>query len=129
MSIQNNHETQRDSEVFLPKKYAKIGKTLDIEGEISGQENLRIEGRFHGKITLDQYDVFIEQNAIVKADIHAKNVQIRGQIEGNVFAAEKVHIEKNGHMKGDIFACRISIDDGAQFKGSVKIDNPNLTSS
>jgi len=128
MSRQNNHETPGESEIFSLEQYAKIGKTLDIEGEISGQENLRIEGRFHGKITLDQYDVFIEHNANVKAEIHAKNVQIRGRVEGNVFAAEKVHIDKDGHMNGDIFASRISIDDGAQFKGSLKIDTPNPSS-
>lgn len=128
MSGQNNHEEQRESERFPPEKYAKIGKTLDIVGEISGQENISIEGRFQGKISLDQNDVFIEHNATVKAEIHAKNVQIRGQVEGNVFAAEKVHIEKDGHMNGDIFASRISIDDGAQFKGSVKINTHKLTS-
>ncbi len=117
-----------ESEIFPPEKHAKLGKTLDIEGEISGQENISIEGRFQGNISLDQNDVFIEHNATVKAEIHAKNVQIRGQVEGNVFAAEKVHIEKNGRMSGDIFASRISIDDGAQFNGSVKIDTPDFSS-
>ncbi len=128
MSGQNNHEKQMESEIFPPEKHAKLGKTLDIEGEISGQENISIEGRFQGNISLDQNDVFIEHNATVKAEIHAKNVQIRGQVEGNVFAAEKVHIEKNGRMSGDIFASRISIDDGAQFNGSVKIDTPDFSS-
>jgi len=112
-------------EIFSPEHFAKIGNTLDIEGEISGQENLSIEGRIQGKINLDQNNVIIKQNATVKAEIHAKNVQIKGRIEGNVFAAEKVHIEKGGHMNGDIFASRITIEDGAQFKGSVKIDTPN----
>lgn len=128
MSRQNNPKEQRESEIFPPERYAKIGKTLDIEGEISGQENISIEGRFQGKINLDQHDVFIEHDAIVKAEIHAKNVQIRGKVEGNVFAAEKVHIDNNGRMKGDIFASRISIDDGAQFNGSVKIDTPDSSS-
>ncbi len=128
MSRQNNLEEQRESEIFPPEQYAKIGKTLDIEGEISGQENISIEGRFQGNISLDQNDVFIEHSATVKAEIHAKNVQIRGQVEGNIFAAEKVHIEKDGRMNGDIFASRISIDDGAQFKGSVKIDIPDSSS-
>lgn len=128
MSGPDNHKEQRESEIFPPEKYTKIGKTLDIEGEISGQENISIEGRFQGKISLDQNDVFIEHNATVKAEIHAKNVQIKGQVEGNIFAAEQVHIEKDGRMNGDIFASRISIDDGAQFKGSVKIDTPDSSS-
>lgn len=128
MSGQNNHEGQRESERFPPEQYTKTGKTLDIEGEISGQENLSIEGRFQGKIILNQNDLIIEHNATVKAEIHAKNVQIRGLIEGNIFAAKKVHIEKNGHMNGDIIASRISIDEGAHFKGSVKINAPNSSS-
>ncbi len=128
MPGQNTHKEQRESEVFPHEKYAKIGKTLDIEGDISGQENISIEGRFQGKIRLEQNDVFIEHNATVKAEIHARNVQIRGQVEGNVFAAEKVHIGKNGRMNGDIFASRISINDGAQIKGSVKIYTPDSSS-
>ncbi len=122
MPEQNRHDSQIKVEI---SQYAKIGKTLDIEGEITGKEHLRIEGRFQGKISLDQYNVFIEHNAFVNAEIHAQNVQIRGRVEGNVFAAEKVHIEKDGHMYGDIYASRISIDDGALFKGSVKIDTSN----
>lgn len=110
------------SEIISPEQYTKIGKTLDIEGEISGQENLSIEGRVQGKISLDQNNVIIKRNATVKAEIHAKNVQIKGRVEGNVFAAEKIHIEKGGHMNGDIFASRIAIEDGAQFKGSAKIN-------
>ena len=125
MPEQNKYGRQIEGEIISPEQYVKIGKTLDIEGEISGQENLSIEGRFQGKIFLNQNDVIIEHNATVKAEIHAKNAQIKGRVEGNIFASEKVHIKKNGHMNGDIFASRISIDDGAQFKGSVKINIPN----
>ena len=128
MPEQNKSDKQIDGETISREQYVKIGKTLDIEGEISGQENLSIEGRFQGKIILNQNDVIIEHNATVNAEIHAKNTQIRGRVEGNIFASEKVHIEKNGHMNGDIFASRISIDDGAQFKGSVKINAPNPSS-
>ena len=122
MSRQPKQEKTKGSNQYNSEKYAKIGKTLDIEGEISGQENLSIEGQFSGIINLELSDVLIEANSIVKAEIHARNVQIKGQVEGNVFAAEKVHIEKNGQMNGDIIATRISIDDGAVYKGLVKID-------
>jgi len=128
MPEQNKYERQLEGEIISHEQYAKIGKTLDIEGEISGQENLSIEGRVQGKIILNQNDLIIEHNATVNAEIHAKNARIRGRVEGNIFAAEKVHIEKNGHMNGDIFASRISIDDGALFKGSVKINAPNPSS-
>ena len=128
MSEQNNPEDPRPSDIFSIENYTKVGNTLDIEGEISGQENLNIEGRFQGKIHIEKNNIIINQNATVKAEIHAKNVQIKGRVEGNVFAAEKVHIEKDGLMNGDIIASRISIDDGAQFKGSVKIDTSYLSS-
>ncbi|MCJ7581679.1 MAG: polymer-forming cytoskeletal protein [Candidatus Aminicenantes bacterium] len=126
---QNNPESLRQAEIFSPEHITKIGITLDIEGEISGQENLSIEGRVQGKISLDQNNIIIKQNATVKAEIHAKNVHIIGRVEGNVFATEKVHIEKGGQMNGNIFASRITIEDGAQFKGSVKIDTSNSSSS
>jgi cytoskeletal protein CcmA (bactofilin family) len=118
----------QEQEILSPENYAKIGNTLDIEGQMSGQENLIIEGRVQGKINLGLNDVIIQKNATVKAEIHAKNAYIKGTVEGNVFATEKVHIEKGGHMNGDIFASRITIDDGAQFKGSVKIDTPKPSS-
>lgn len=128
MPEKNTINGQTEAQTITPEHSTIIGKTIEIEGEISGQIDLRIEGRFHGKINLNQKNVFIEHRATIKADIHAKNVHIRGQVEGNVFAAEKVHIEKDGRMTGDIFASRISIDDGAAFKGSVKIDTPNRSS-
>ncbi len=128
MPEQNINSRPTAVENIFPEQYAKIGRTLDIEGEISGKENLRIEGRFRGKISMDQYDVVIEHRATVKAEIHAHNVLIKGRVEGNVFASEKVHIQKDGHMNGDIFASQISIDDGALFKGCVKIDSSNPSS-
>ena len=124
MTDQNTSNTQIEAEKTPPEQHIKIGRTLDIEGKISAQEHISIEGRVQGTINLDQNDIFIEHDATVKAEIHAKNAQIRGRVEGKVFASEKVHIEKDGHMNGDIFASRISIDDGAQFKGSVKIVTP-----
>ena len=99
MSEQNKINRKTEGEIISSEQYAKIGKTLDIEGEISGQENLSIEGRFQGKIILNQNDVIIEQNAAVKAEIHAKNAQIKGRVEGNIYASEKVHIEKWRHFR------------------------------
>jgi cytoskeletal protein CcmA (bactofilin family) len=99
-----------------------LGTSIRVKGELSGKEDLVIQGQIKGKILLDENNLVIEEKGNVQAEIQAKRVTIRGKIEGNVFASEKVTITKDGRMTGEITASRISIEDGAQFKGSVKMD-------
>lgn len=94
---------------------------ISLEGEISGEDDLTIEGRVHGKINLKQNNLIIEHNAVVDAEIYVHNIIIRGKVEGNLYVSGKVTIEKEGQLVGDISASRISIMEGAQFKGSVKM--------
>jgi len=98
-----------------------IGPTLRWNGEISGNEDLVIQGRFKGKIKLAGRSLLIEQGAEVEAEVQVQDITIKGMLQGNVFASGKVLIEKEGQMTGDISAARISIIDGAQFKGSVRM--------
>lgn len=94
-----------------------------LNGEISGEDDLIIEGRVQGKINLKQNNLTIEQSAVVEAEIHVRNITIRGKVEGNLYASGKVTIEREGQLLGDISASRISIMEGAQFKGSVKMNS------
>ncbi|MBS3817962.1 polymer-forming cytoskeletal protein [bacterium] len=94
---------------------------ISLDGEITGEDDLTIEGRVHGKINLKQNNLIIEPNAVVEAEIYVHNIIIRGKVEGNLYASGKVTIEKEGQLVGDISASRISIMEGAQFKGSVKM--------
>ncbi|MBD3414213.1 MAG: hypothetical protein GF421_07280 [Candidatus Aminicenantes bacterium] len=98
-----------------------IGSSLTFNGEVRGKEDLVINGHFQGKIFLENNSLVVAGESLVKADIRAKNVTIKGNVEGNIHAIGKVYITKEGKMTGDIAAYRISILDGAKFKGSIKM--------
>jgi cytoskeletal protein CcmA (bactofilin family) len=99
--------------------HANIGQSLFIKGEVSGSEDLTVDGRVEGRIDLKDHNLTIGPNGKVHADVHAKNIVIVGEITGNVTADEKVDLTDSGRLVGDIRAPRISVSDGAQFKGSV----------
>ncbi len=98
---------------------AKIGQSLFIKGEVSGSEDLTVEGRVEGRIDLKDHNLTIGQNGRVTAEIHAKNITIVGEVTGNVVADERVDLTDTAKLIGDIRAPRISVSDGAKFKGSV----------
>jgi len=98
-----------------------IGSTIVIDGEISGDEDLVIQGTVKGRIALKEH-LTVEQSGTVEADIQTQTVQISGQVTGNIQASEKVELASGGRMVGDIKAPRILIADGAIFKGNVDMD-------
>jgi cytoskeletal protein CcmA (bactofilin family) len=96
-----------------------IGKSVVIKGELSGSEDLTIEGQVDGKIELRQNVLTIGPNGKIKAQVFAKAVVILGEVTGNVTASEKVDIRDNGSVDGDIAAPRVAIAEGAHFRGSI----------
>jgi len=96
-----------------------IGKSVLIKGELSGSEDLTIEGYVEGKIELKEHVLTIGPNGRIKAQVFAKAVIILGEVTGNVSASEKVDIRDNGSVEGDIVAPRVAIAEGALFRGSV----------
>ena len=96
-----------------------IGKSVVIKGELSGSEDLTIEGQVEGKIELRQNVLTIGPNARIKAQVFAKTVVVQGEVHGNVTATERVDIRDNGSVDGDLSAPRVSIADGAHFRGSI----------
>ena len=114
-------DKKNDQESKYPEKTSRVGASLSFNGELNGQEDIVIEGQFQGKIDLKNHNLKVEQGGKVKANIQVKNITIIGEVDGNIYASGKVFISKEGQLKGDIFAPRISIADGAQFKGSVKM--------
>jgi len=107
----------------FPQKPSRLGSTLILKGELSGEEDVVIEGNFQGKINLTNHNLIIEKGAKVEAEIFVKNITLNGHVIGNIYASEKVFISPDGQMEGDIHASRISIMDGAQFKGSIKMES------
>jgi cytoskeletal protein CcmA (bactofilin family) len=105
------------------QKSSGLGSTLILKGELSGEEDVVIEGNFQGKINLGNHNLVIEKGGKVEAEIFVKNITLNGHVIGNIYASEKVFISPDGQMEGDIHASRISIMDGAQFKGSIKMES------
>jgi cytoskeletal protein CcmA (bactofilin family) len=96
-----------------------IGKSVIIKGELSGSEDLTIEGQVEGKIELRENVLTIGPNARIKAQVFAKSVIVLGKVTGNLAASEKVDIREHGSVEGDIVAPRVGIADGAYFRGSI----------
>lgn len=100
---------------------ATIGKGLFIKGEISGSESLYVDGKVEGSINLPGNRVTVGRNGHVAASINAREVIILGKVRGNVTATDRVDIRAEGSLGGDVTAARISIEDGAFFKGGIDI--------
>lgn len=103
-------------------KMAVIGPGIHINGDISGDENLLVEGKVEGKIRLGSHHVEIGQSGKVKADITAKVIKIAGAVRGDLSGSEKVVISRTGNVHGNIVAPRMTLEDGAIFKGSIDMD-------
>jgi cytoskeletal protein CcmA (bactofilin family) len=107
-----------------PTDQATIGKSLVIKGEVSGSESLYIDGRVEGSINLPGNRVTVGRNGNVSANIGAREVVVLGKVRGNLTASDRVDIRSEGSLTGDVVAQRISIEDGAFFKGGIDIRKP-----
>ena len=103
-----------------------IGKSVVIKGELSGSEDLTIEGHVEGRIDLKGNVLTIGPNGKIKAEVFAKAVVVLGEVTGNVTASEKVDIRDNGSVDGDIASPRVAIAEGAHFRGSVDMQRAGV---
>jgi cytoskeletal protein CcmA (bactofilin family) len=99
----------------------RIGPAAAAQGEITGDEDILIEGRFQGKINVTR-DLVIARGGRVEGDVTVKNLTLYGELAGNAVARERVTIMETGRMKGDVVAARVSINDGAQFRGGIRME-------
>ncbi len=100
---------------------ATIGKSVVVKGELSGSEDLIVDGEVEGSITLRGQSLTIGPNGRVRANVEARNVIIHGRVDGNIHASDRVDLRKSATLSGDIATARISIEDGAFFKGGIDI--------
>jgi cytoskeletal protein CcmA (bactofilin family) len=107
-----------------PQEQATIGKSLVIKGEVTGSESLYIDGRVEGSINLAGNRVTVGRNGVVSANINAREIVVIGKVRGNLTATDRVDIRNDGSLTGDVVAQRISIEDGAFFKGGIDIRKP-----
>jgi cytoskeletal protein CcmA (bactofilin family) len=100
---------------------AQVGKSLHLKGEITGSEDLFIDGEVEGTVELKDNNLTIGPNGNVHADVQARSITVLGRLRGNVRAGDKVEIRKTGSLEGDLATARIIIEDGAVFRGSIDI--------
>lgn len=103
---------------------AQVGKSLQLKGEITGSEDLFIDGEVEGTVELKDNNLTIGPNGNVHADVQARSIIVLGRLRGNVRAGDKVEIRKTGSLEGDLATARIIIEDGAVFRGSIDILQP-----
>jgi len=115
----------RNASLNNMQEQATIGKSLVIKGEVSGSESLYIDGRVEGSINLPGNRVTIGRNGVVNANVTAREIVVIGKLKGNLAASDRVDIRNEGSLTGDVVAQRISIEDGAYFKGGIDIRKPN----
>jgi len=101
---------------------AVIGRSIRIDGDLQGEEDLRIEGDVNGTVRLHNNTLTIGSEGKIRADVYAKSVIVEGLMEGDLFSSERVAIHKNATVLGNITAPRVSLEDGARFKGSMEMD-------
>lgn len=104
-----------------------IGPSIIIKGEVSGEEDLLIQGKVEGTIHMANNEVSVGESGQVSADIKARVARVDGEVNGDITANEKVVISKSGNVRGNIVAPRVTLEDGAIFKGSIDMD-PAVTS-
>ena len=109
----------KDVRTQIERDKVNIGKSVVIKGELSGSEDLTIEGHCEGRIELRDNVLTIGPNGKIRAEVFAKSVIVLGEVVGNVTASEKVDIRDAGSVDGDIASPRVAIAEGAHFRGSV----------
>ena len=119
--------TPVNKEAKTSRRTAVIGSTIKIKGEVTGDEDLEIEGSVEGAIDLGAHQVTVGETGKVKADIKANTVIVNGYVFGDITGGEKVIISKSGNISGNIVTPRMTLEDGAVFKGSIDMD-PGETS-
>jgi cytoskeletal protein CcmA (bactofilin family) len=102
-------------------QFANIGKSVSIKGELSGSEDIIVDGRLEGSIQLSGNNLTVGPNAHVQANVTARNVTVAGALQGNIHASERTELQKTAVVNGDVQTQRIAIEEGAYFRGRLEI--------
>ncbi len=104
---------------------AWLGPSVEVKGKISSNEDLYIDGKVDGPISLGNHRLTVGRTAKVSAEVVAREIVVYGEVNGNLRAQERIEIKKDGSVIGDLTTARIMVEDGAYFKGKIEIDRPN----
>ena len=100
-----------------------IGASIVIKGDLSGEEDLLIEGRIEGEIRLENHNVTVGRNGRVQADVHGKSIQVEGEVIGNLWGEDEVVIRQTGKVEGNVTAPRVTLEDGSSFRGAIDMQS------
>jgi cytoskeletal protein CcmA (bactofilin family) len=112
----------RSSTAQASREAAVIGPSIHIDGDVRGEEDLLIEGEVSGTVQLKNNSLTIGPQGKVSADVYAHSIYVDGFVEGDLFGSERVHIRKSAQVKGNVTSPRVSVEDGAKFKGAIEMD-------
>lgn len=101
---------------------AVLGSSISVSGELSGGEDLLVQGKVDGKIDLAQHTVTIGRSGRVAADVYAKVIHVEGEVKGNLFGSEQILVHKTGSVHGNLASPRVALEDGCKFKGNIDMD-------
>jgi cytoskeletal protein CcmA (bactofilin family) len=101
---------------------AVIGPSIHIDGDVRGEEDLLIEGEVSGTVQLKNNSLTIGPQGKVIADVYAHSIYVDGYLEGDLYGSERVNIRKSAQVKGNVTSPRVSVEDGAKFKGAIEMD-------
>ena len=99
----------------------RIGSTTTVHGELEGHEDLVVEGRVEGKITLPSGTLTVARGARVEGEVHVRSLVLNGEMKGPVAAGERVQISETGVMEGNVSTPKITVSNGARFQGAIKM--------
>jgi cytoskeletal protein CcmA (bactofilin family) len=108
---------------------AHIGKSVVVKGELSGSEDLYLDGEVEGSIELNEHSLIIGPNGRIRASVRARDIIVHGKVDGNLYGSERVELKKSAVLVGDVFTQRIAIEDGAYFKGGIDIQKNETKAS
>jgi cytoskeletal protein CcmA (bactofilin family) len=108
--------------ISTSRSSARLGSSLHIKGHITGTEDLQIDGKVDGPVSLNGHQLTVGPAAVLTSEVRAGEVVVYGKVVGNLYARDRVDVKTDGSVIGDISTARISIEDGAHFKGRIEID-------
>jgi len=111
------------------RNLACLGSSIEVKGRISGEEDLQVDGKVEGPIALAGQRLTVGRTGQLASEVTAREVIVYGKVTGNLRASDRVEIKKDGSVTGDIVTARISIEDGAYFKGRIEIDSTKTRTS
>lgn len=119
--VRTESSPQRSS-AATSRDAAVIGPSIHIDGDVRGEEDLLIEGEVSGTVNLKNNSLTIGPQGKVRADVYAHSIYVDGYLEGDAFGSERVNVRKSATVKGNITSPRVSLEDGAKFKGAIEMD-------